>query len=65
MDEVEGVTIHVHWSEMNEAYAYDVYMGAVNPADMGESEDGGQCDGTYADAIEMASQAAQTLIAKR
>lgn len=63
LNTMNELTIHVRYSDLNEAYLYDVYVKSPEDVlDASHSDAGGQCDGSFDDAVEMASSAAQELI---
>ncbi len=60
------VTIHIRTTDQNEGgYMYDVWLASPEQAQDSDSDDGGQCTGSFDDAIGMAQDAARTLLNKK
>lgn len=61
MTEAPTITIRIYPTEQG-GYMYDVYESDAVDEDIEDSDDGGQCTGTYANALEMANDAALKII---
>lgn len=62
---MKNITITISYSEGEEGYMYDIYTCTPEQiADGADSEDGGCCTGSLADALEMATEQAKAIITK-
>lgn len=61
---MDGLTIKVWPSQSENGYMYEIFDSEA-PDEDEECMDGGLCEGSFMDALEMASEHAKEILAKR